>query len=116
MTCVVFAHDVSDSGALLRFTVFGRDLSEWRVLAAWAKRYQLPNESLRWAVQMPRIYQVATEFAFRICLSLPSSRHRPMQLQRLLTVSIRVSAPGVEEPGNGGLLRGHVEQLFPAAL
>ena len=74
MTCVVFAHDLSDSGALLRFTVFGRNLSEWRVLAAWAKRYQLPNKSLRWAVQMPRIYQVTT-LAVPEFVELPSSAY-----------------------------------------
>ena len=43
-----------------RFSIFGCNKSEWQVLAAWAKRYQLKNKSLRWAVQMPRIYQVGT--------------------------------------------------------
>merc|ERR1712232_969387 len=53
-----------------RFTIFGRDWSDWSVLASWARRWDLFSKCggvLLFAVQLPRIFPVWVKSGHLTC-------------------------------------------------
>jgi AMP deaminase len=44
-----------------RLSIYGRDESEWDVLASWIVRYNLVSKRVKWMVQIPRIFRKIAE-------------------------------------------------------
>ena len=41
-----------------RLSVYGRDVKEWTKLADWVVSNQLYSDSVRWIIQVPRLYNI----------------------------------------------------------